>query len=63
MSPPLVSQYVQSFCDYDDATVECAKQQHALILPVAKCDNPLDADDTKHDNRGKRDRKIMLMER
>jgi len=47
------------FCDHD--AVECSKQQHELILPVAKCGDPLDADDTKHENRGKRDREIMLM--
>ena len=62
MSPPPVSQYIQRwcrFCDYDDATVECSKQQHEFVLPVAKCGNPLDADDTIRDNRGKRDREIM----
>jgi len=64
MSPPPVSQYIQRwcrFCDYDDATVECSKEQHELILPVTKYGNSLDAGDIKQGNYGKHDCQIVLM--
>jgi len=35
--------------------------QHELILSVAKCGNPLEADDTKQNHCGKRDCEIMFM--
>uniref|UniRef100_A0A0W0FKT0 chitin synthase n=1 Tax=Moniliophthora roreri TaxID=221103 RepID=A0A0W0FKT0_MONRR len=47
--------------DYDDATVERSKQQRVPIVLVAKCGNPLEADDPKPGNRGKRDSQIVLM--
>ncbi|KAJ8084965.1 Chitin synthase, class 3 [Marasmius tenuissimus] len=47
--------------DYDDATVERSKQQRVPVVLVAKCGNPLEADDPKPGNRGKRDSQIVLM--
>ena len=49
------------FYDYDDATTECSKQQRVPIVLVAKCGNPLEANDAKPGNRGKRDSQIVLM--
>ncbi|EMD32671.1 glycosyltransferase family 2 protein [Gelatoporia subvermispora B] len=49
------------FYDYDDATVERSKQQRVPIVLVAKCGNPLEANDPKPGNRGKRDSQIVLM--
>lgn len=49
------------FYDYDDATVERSKQQRVPIVLVAKVGNPLEADDPKPGNRGKRDSQIVLM--
>ncbi|KAJ6594992.1 glycosyltransferase family 2 protein, partial [Mycena vulgaris] len=49
------------FYAYDDATIERSKQQRVPILLVAKCGNPLEADDAKPGNRGKRDSQIVLM--
>ncbi|KAJ7674350.1 chitin synthase-domain-containing protein [Mycena rosella] len=49
------------FYAYDDATTERSKQQRVPILLVAKCGNPLEADDGKPGNRGKRDSQIVLM--
>ncbi|KAH9947090.1 glycosyltransferase family 2 protein [Amylocystis lapponica] len=49
------------FYDYDDATVERSKQQRVPIVLVAKCGNPLEANDAKPGNRGKRDSQIVLM--
>ncbi|KAJ7148626.1 glycosyltransferase family 2 protein [Mycena crocata] len=46
---------------YDDATTERSKQQRVPIVLVAKCGNPLEADDGKPGNRGKRDSQIVLM--
>lgn len=49
------------FYNYDDATVERSKQQRVPIVLVAKCGNPLEANDAKPGNRGKRDSQIVLM--
>ncbi|KAF9489716.1 fungal chitin synthase, partial [Pleurotus eryngii] len=49
------------FYDYDNATVERSKQQHVPVVLVAKCGNPLEANDSKPGNRGKRDSQIVLM--
>ncbi|KAJ7167108.1 glycosyltransferase family 2 protein [Mycena filopes] len=46
---------------YDDATTERSKQQRVPIMLVAKCGNPLEANDPKPGNRGKRDSQIVLM--
>lgn len=49
------------FYDYDDATVERSKQQRVPVVLVAKCGNPLEANEAKPGNRGKRDSQIVLM--
>ncbi|OCB87088.1 glycosyltransferase family 2 protein [Sanghuangporus baumii] len=49
------------FYSYDDNTVEKSKQQRVPIVLVAKCGNPLEANDAKPGNRGKRDSQIVLM--
>lgn len=49
------------FYDYDDATTERSKQQRVPIVLVAKCGNPLERNDPKPGNRGKRDSQIVLM--
>ncbi|THH01230.1 hypothetical protein EW026_g1461 [Hermanssonia centrifuga] len=49
------------FYHYDDATVERSKQQRVPMVLVAKCGNPLEANDAKPGNRGKRDSQIVLM--
>lgn len=49
------------FYEYDDNTVEKSKQQRVPIVLVAKCGNPLEANDPKPGNRGKRDSQIVLM--
>ncbi|KZT27507.1 glycosyltransferase family 2 protein [Neolentinus lepideus HHB14362 ss-1] len=49
------------FYDYDDATTEMSKQQRVPIVMVAKCGNPLEVNDAKPGNRGKRDSQIVLM--
>ncbi|KAE9408423.1 fungal chitin synthase, partial [Gymnopus androsaceus JB14] len=49
------------FYNYDDATTEKSKQQRVPIVLVAKCGNPLEANDAKPGNRGKRDSQIVLM--
>lgn len=49
------------FYDYDDATVERTKQQRVPMILVAKVGNPLEANDAKPGNRGKRDSQIVLM--
>ncbi|KIK71495.1 glycosyltransferase family 2 protein [Collybiopsis luxurians FD-317 M1] len=49
------------FYKYDDATTERSKQQRVPIVLVAKCGNPLEANDPKPGNRGKRDSQIVLM--
>ncbi|KAI0673927.1 glycosyltransferase family 2 protein [Trametes maxima] len=49
------------FYDYDDATVERSKQQRVPVVLVAKVGNPLEANDAKPGNRGKRDSQIVLM--
>ncbi|KAI0789465.1 chitin synthase-domain-containing protein [Abortiporus biennis] len=49
------------FYGYDDRTVEKSKQQRVPVVLVAKCGNPLEANDAKPGNRGKRDSQIVLM--
>ncbi|KAF8633616.1 hypothetical protein AX15_001401 [Amanita polypyramis BW_CC] len=49
------------FYDYDDATVERSKQQRVPMVLVAKVGNPLEANEAKPGNRGKRDSQIVLM--
>lgn len=49
------------FYAYDDATLERSKQQRVPIVLVAKCGNPLERNDPKPGNRGKRDSQIVLM--
>lgn len=49
------------FYDYDDNTVESSKQQRVPIVLVAKTGNPLEANDPKPGNRGKRDSQMVLM--
>ncbi|KAJ7264740.1 glycosyltransferase family 2 protein [Mycena rebaudengoi] len=49
------------YYSYDDATVERSKQQRVPMVLVAKCGNPLETDDAKPGNRGKRDSQIVLM--
>jgi chitin synthase len=49
------------FYDYDDNTVERKKQQRVPMVLVAKVGNPLEKNDAKSGNRGKRDSQIVLM--
>lgn len=49
------------FYDYDNATIERSKQQRVPMVLVAKCGNPLEANEAKPGNRGKRDSQIVLM--
>jgi chitin synthase len=49
------------FYAYDNATVERSKQQRVPMVLVAKVGNPLEANDSKPGNRGKRDSQIVLM--
>lgn len=49
------------FYDYDDRTVERSKQQRIPIVLVAKCGNPLEVNDPRPGNRGKRDSQIVIM--
>jgi chitin synthase len=49
------------FYDYDSNTVEKSKQQRVPIVLVAKVGNPLETEDVKAGNRGKRDSQIVLM--
>ncbi|KAI0319028.1 glycosyltransferase family 2 protein [Amylostereum chailletii] len=49
------------FYDYDDSTVERSKQQRVPMVLVAKTGNPLEANEAKPGNRGKRDSQIVLM--
>lgn len=49
------------FYAYDDSTVERSKQQRVPVVLVAKVGNPLEAEDGKPGNRGKRDSQIVLM--
>ncbi|KAK0214134.1 hypothetical protein IW262DRAFT_1466682 [Armillaria fumosa] len=48
------------FCDYDDATIERAKQQRVPMVLMAKRPNPLEANETTPSDRGKRDSQLML---
>ncbi|GJE89689.1 glycosyltransferase family 2 protein [Phanerochaete sordida] len=56
-----MAQVYAGFYAYDDATVEKSKQQKVPIVLVAKCGNPLEKNDAKPGNRGKRDSQIVLM--
>lgn len=49
------------FYDYDSNTVEKSKQQRVPMVLVAKCGNPMEQNDAKPGNRGKRDSQIVLM--
>lgn len=49
------------YYEYDNNTVELSKQQKVPIVLVAKCGNPLEVNDVKPGNRGKRDSQIVLM--
>lgn len=49
------------FYDYDNASVEVSKQQRVPMVVVAKVGNPLETNDAKPGNRGKRDSQIVLM--
>lgn len=49
------------FYDYDNETVEPSKQQRVPVVLVAKTGNPLERNDAKPGNRGKRDSQIVLM--
>ncbi|KAG8904836.1 Chitin synthase, class 3 [Tulasnella sp. 403] len=49
------------FYEYDNATVETSKQQRVPMVLVAKVGNPLETNDAKPGNRGKRDSQIVLM--
>ncbi|OCF32337.1 chitin synthase [Kwoniella heveanensis BCC8398] len=49
------------FYSYDSETVEASKQQRVPMVLVAKTGNPLEANDAKPGNRGKRDSQIVLM--
>ncbi|KAJ9093045.1 Chitin synthase, class 3 [Naganishia friedmannii] len=49
------------FYEYDNDTIEVSKQQRVPMVLVAKCGNPLEVNDAKPGNRGKRDSQIVLM--
>ncbi|WOO78852.1 Chitin synthase 3 [Vanrija pseudolonga] len=49
------------FYDYDNDTVEPSKQQRVPMVLVAKTGNPLERNDAKPGNRGKRDSQIVVM--
>ena len=49
------------FYSYDPETVEPSKQQRVPMVLVAKTGNPLERDEAKPGNRGKRDSQIVLM--
>ena len=49
------------FYAYDPETVEPSKQQRVPMVLVAKTGNPLERNDPKPGNRGKRDSQIVLM--
>lgn len=49
------------FYAYDSETVEPSKQQRVPMVLVAKTGNPLERNDAKPGNRGKRDSQIVLM--
>jgi chitin synthase len=49
------------FYDYNNASVEVSKQQRVPMVVVAKVGNPLETNDAKPGNRGKRDSQIVLM--
>ncbi|KAJ6513164.1 glycosyltransferase family 2 protein [Mycena sanguinolenta] len=49
------------FYNYDGVTTELSKQQRVPVIVVAKCGNPLEVNDGKPGNRGKRDSQMVLM--
>ncbi|RXW24535.1 hypothetical protein EST38_g1315 [Candolleomyces aberdarensis] len=49
------------FYDYDPQTVEFSKQQRVPVVLVSKVGNPLEENESKPGNRGKRDSQIVLM--
>ena len=49
------------FYEYDSNTVEPPKQQKVPMVLVAKVGNPLEQQDAKRGNRGKRDSQLVLM--
>ncbi|KAK9474504.1 chitin synthase-domain-containing protein [Dipodascopsis tothii] len=49
------------FYDYDDATLDPAKQQRVPMICVVKCGTPSEAGAGKPGNRGKRDGQVILM--
>ena len=49
------------FYAYDSETVEPSKQQRVPMVLIAKTGNPLERNDAKPGNRGKRDSQIVLM--
>ncbi|KIR58105.1 chitin synthase [Cryptococcus bacillisporus CA1873] len=49
------------FYAYDSETVEASKQQRVPMVLVSKVGNPLEVNDPKPGNRGKRDSQIVLM--
>ncbi|KAK8861274.1 hypothetical protein IAR55_002093 [Kwoniella newhampshirensis] len=49
------------FYSYDSETIEASKQQRVPMVLVAKTGNPLEANDAKPGNRGKRDSQMVLM--
>jgi chitin synthase len=49
------------FYKYDDNSVERSKQQRVPMVLVSKVGSPLEANDPKPGNRGKRDSQIVLM--
>lgn len=49
------------FYSYDNDTVEPSKQQRVPMVLVAKTGNPLERNDAKPGNRGKRDSQIVIM--
>lgn len=49
------------FYAYDNDTVEPSKQQRVPVVMVAKVGNPMERNDAKPGNRGKRDSQIVLM--
>ncbi|KAI9287132.1 chitin synthase-domain-containing protein [Umbelopsis sp. AD052] len=46
---------------YDDTTVDRRKQQRVPMITIVKCGTPIEANDRKPGNRGKRDSQVLLM--
>ncbi|OZJ05912.1 Chitin synthase 3 [Bifiguratus adelaidae] len=49
------------FYRYDKHTVDRSKQQRVPMITIVKCGGPVEVDDPKPGNRGKRDSQIILM--